>query len=86
MEQLGDECKTLSTFATINHADINHDVSWTPLDTDISKENVSVLEPARIATEHLSNQSINLLVGEGILKFLLEEVSSQKAQHSQGNL
>jgi hAT family C-terminal dimerisation region len=41
-----------------------------------------VLEPARIATENLSKSSINVLEGEGILKFLLNEIEEQKSKRS----
>lgn len=40
-----------------------------------------MLDPAKVATEGLSASSINLLIGEGILKFLLLETKSAKDQH-----
>jgi hypothetical protein len=42
---------------------------------------VSVLEPARAATEELLNSSINLLVGEGILEFLVTESAAARSSH-----
>ena len=45
-----------------------------------------VLEPARIATEGLSNASLNLLVGEGILKFLVTEMDRLNLEFGSGSL
>lgn len=39
------------------------------------QEIVEVLEPAKVATENLSVCSLNLLQAEGVLKFLIDEVS-----------
>jgi hypothetical protein len=46
-----------------------------------SKEIVDVLEPARVATESLSSSNINLLIGEGIMKFLMTESQAVKTRH-----
>lgn len=40
-----------------------------------------MLDPAKVATEGLSGSNINLLIGEGILKFLLNECHEAKDRH-----
>jgi hypothetical protein len=47
----------------LKHRDIRSSISWNDHDTEILEEIVSVLEPARAATEEFS--SINLLVSKG---------------------
>lgn len=46
------------------------------------QEITDVLEPARVATEELSVSSINLLVGEGVLKFLLSKSREAQTRHN----
>ena len=41
-----------------------------------------VLKPARVVTVNLSKSHINLLKGEGILKFLFNEIDEQKKIHT----
>lgn len=65
----------------LKHRDIRSSISWSDHDTDILEEIVSVLEPARAATVELSNSSINLLVGQGILEFLLTESAAARSRH-----
>ncbi|CRL06075.1 CLUMA_CG019186, isoform A [Clunio marinus] len=43
------------------------------------EEIIDVLEPARVATESLSRGSINILTGEGIIKFLLAETKNKSS-------
>jgi len=38
-----------------------------------------VLEPAKIATEYLSSRSINLLSGEGAIKFLIDGIKEKSS-------
>ena len=61
----------------LRHKDIKSSLAWDDQDTAISKTITKVLEPARVATEGLSNASINLLVSEGILKFLVTEMDEK---------
>lgn len=75
-----------ATVKALKHKDIRSSILWDDNDTEIMKEITDTLEPARVATENLSNASINLLVGEGILKFLVDEIDRQKEQQASGAL
>lgn len=70
----------------LNHKDIRADITWLDSDTKILEEVVNILDPARVATETLSDSKINLLVGEGILKFLMSETHAAKAEHPESHL
>ena len=59
-----------SLLKALKHKDIRFSITWSEGDTEILKELFDVLEPARVARENLSNSSINILIGEGVLKFL----------------
>ena len=67
-----------SFLKALNHKELKSNILWNNNDTEVLSEIVDVLEPARVATIYLSNSSINLLTGEGILKFLIKEVNGIK--------
>lgn len=60
---------------------IKSKIVWSDNDTHALKRITEVFEPARVATENLSSSSINLLVGEGTLNFLMNEIALLKTQH-----
>ena len=70
------------TLKALMHKEIKSNIKWTDDDTATLSEVCDVLEPARVATVNLSKAHINLLEGEGILKFLINEIDEQKRIHS----
>lgn len=62
------------TLAALKHRDIRSDLVWEDIDTKNLTQIVEILEPAKVATENMSNSTINILAGEGIVKFLHSEI------------
>lgn len=59
---------------------------WADHNTEVLKEITEVLEPARVATEKLSDAKINILVGEGCLQFVIEEIQQYIKAHPESYL
>jgi hypothetical protein len=74
------------TLKVLQHRDIKSDITWYDFDTENLQEICNVLEPVRVSTESLSKSDINLLEGEGILKFLVKEIEHAKANSPSRNL
>lgn len=70
------------TIKVLNHKEIKSNIKWNDDDTATLSEICDVLKPARVARVNLSKANINLLEGEGILKFLINEIGEQKKNHT----
>ncbi|KAG5672146.1 hypothetical protein PVAND_002299 [Polypedilum vanderplanki] len=62
----------------LNHKDIKKPEMWNDFDTNLLEQLLKVLEPIKLASEALSSNSNNLLIAEGTINFLLDELQLQE--------